>query len=125
MKQLNAVPFLMPLILFVTGGLLGTLVAYDPEQSLPWMLTLTLGIILYLGIVTFLRNRLMSVAAGIGAWSISYGVLLAVQYRHLGFHEKLGLSAWLGRLTSAPFPDVTPVLSMQMQRHRFLRQRSR
>ena len=48
MKQLNAVPFLMPLILFVTGGLLGTLVAYDPEQSLPWMLTLTLGIILYL-----------------------------------------------------------------------------
>jgi len=109
MKQLNAVPFLMPLILFVTGGLLGTLVAYDPEQSLPWMLTLTLGIILYLGIVTFLRNRLMSVAAGIGAWSISYGVLLAVQYRHLGFHEKLGLSVWLGRLTSAPFPDVTPV----------------
>ncbi len=109
MKRLNAVPFLMPLILFVAGGLLGTLVAYDPRQSLPWMLTLTLGIILYLGIVTFLRNRLMSVAAGIGAWSISYSVLLAVQYRHLGFHEKLGLSVWLGRLTSAPFPDVTPV----------------
>jgi len=109
MKQLNAVPFLMPLMLFASGGLLGTLVACDPEQSLPWMLTLTLGIILYLGIVTFLRNRLMSVAVGIGVWSVSYGVLLAVQYRHLGFHEKLGLSVWLGRLTSAPFPDVTPV----------------
>lgn len=109
MKQLNAVPFLLPLMLFASGGLLGTLVAYDPEQSLPWMLTLTLGIILYLGIVTFLRNRLMSVAVGIGAWSVSYSVLLAVQYRHLGFHEKLGLSVWLGRLTSAPFPDVTPV----------------
>jgi uncharacterized membrane protein SirB2 len=52
MKQLNAVPFLRPLMLFASGGLLGTIVACDPEQSLPWMLTLTLGIILYLGIVT-------------------------------------------------------------------------
>lgn len=109
MKRLNAVPFVIPLTLFASGGVLGTLVACNPEQSLPWMLTLTLGIILYLGIVTFLRNRLKSVASGIGVWSIGYSVLLAVQYRHLGFHEKLGLSVWLGRLTSAPFPDVTPV----------------
>ncbi|MGQ9828492.1 MAG: O-antigen ligase family protein [Roseiflexus sp.] len=109
MKQLHAVPFLTPMILFACGGLLGTLVAGDPTQSLPWMLTLTLGMILYLGIVTFLRNRLMSIATGIGVWSVGYGALLALQYRHLGFHEKLGLSVWLGQLTSAPFPDMTPV----------------
>lgn len=110
MKQaLNSIPFLKPLILFVVGGVLGTLVAYDPALSLAWLASMLLGTTLYLAIVTALRHRLATVALAPALWSIGYSVMLATQYRHLGFTEKLGLAAWLGRLLSAPFPDMTPV----------------
>ncbi|MCS6841898.1 MAG: O-antigen ligase family protein [Roseiflexus sp.] len=110
MKQrLHSIPFLRPLILFVVGGVLGTLVAYDPELSLAWLLPMMAGAAWYLGIVTVLRHRLTMIAAVLALWGSGYGVLLATQYRYLGFSEKLRLAAWLGRLLSAPFPDMTPM----------------
>lgn len=108
-KAVNNIPFLQPLILFVVGGVLGTLVAYDPALSLAWLAPMLLGAALYLVIVTALRYRLAIVAAMLAFWSIGYSMMLATQYRHLGFSEKLGFAAWLGRLLSAPFPDMTPV----------------
>lgn len=111
MKQVvNSIPFLRPLMLFVGGGVLGTLVAYDPALSLAWLAPMLLGATLYLVIVTALRHRLAIVATVLAFWGIGYSVMLATQYRHLGFSEKLGLAAWLGRLISAPFPAITPVL---------------
>ncbi len=110
MKQvLNSIPFLRPLILFVIGGVQGTLVAYDPGASLAWLAPMLLGVTLYLGTVTALRHRSAIVAVVLAFWGIGYSVTLATQYRHLGFGEKLGLTAWLGRLISSPFPDTTPV----------------
>lgn len=106
---LNSIPFLRPLILFAGGGVLGTLVAYDPAVSLAWLFPMIMGVILYLGIVAALRHRLAIIAVVLAFWGIGYSVMLATQYRHLGFGEKLGLAAWLGRQISAPFPDVTPV----------------
>lgn len=108
-SMLHRIPFVRPLILFVVGGVLGTLVSYDPIVSLAWLFPMIMGVIVYLGIVAILRRRLMIVAMVLACWSIGYSVLLATQYRHLGFDEKLELAAWLGRLLSAPFPDMTPV----------------
>lgn len=110
MKQVvNSIPFLKPLMLFVVGGVLGTLIAYDPALSLAWLAPMLLGVTLYVVIVTALRHRLAIVATALAFWSIGYSVMLATQYRHLGFSEKLGPASWLGRLLSAPFPDITPV----------------
>ncbi len=108
-SMLHRIPFVRPLMLFVVGGVLGTFVSYDPVVSLAWLFPMIMGVIVYLGIVAVLRHRLMIVAMVLACWSIGYSVLLATQYRHLGFDEKLGLAAWLGRLLSAPFPDMTPV----------------
>ncbi|WP_232280032.1 O-antigen ligase family protein [Roseiflexus castenholzii] len=104
----GSVPFLRPLILFVIGGVLGTLVAYDPVVSLAWLAPMIAGAALYLSMMTVLRHRLAIIALVLAFWSIGYSVLLATQYRYLGFDEKLGLAIWLGRLFSSPFPDVTP-----------------
>jgi hypothetical protein len=110
MKQSsNSIPFLRPLIVFVSGGVLGTFVAYDPLLSLAWLAPMIAGMALYLGIVTVLRNRLPTIATVLACWSIGYSIFLATQYRHLGFHEKLGFATWLGQRLSAPFPDMTPV----------------
>jgi hypothetical protein len=110
MRQvLNSIPFVRPLTLFVVGGVLGTLVSYDLALSWAWLAPMLLGVHLYLGIVTALRHRLMIVAMILAFWSIGYSAMLAAQYRHLGFSEKLEVAARLGRLLSAPFPDVTPV----------------
>ncbi len=106
---LNRIPFVRPLILFAIGGVAGTFVAYDPALSLAWLFPMFMGVLLYPGIVAVLRHRLTVVATVLAFWGVGYSAMLATQYRHLGFGEKLGLAAWLGRQISAPFPDVTPV----------------
>lgn len=108
-QVLNRIPFVRPLILFVVGGVAGTFVAYDPALSLAWLFPMFMGVLLYLGAVAILRHRLTVVAVVLAFWGVGYSAMLATQYRHLGFGEKLELAAWLGRQISAPFPDVTPV----------------
>jgi len=110
MRRVNAsIPFLAPMALFTASGALGLGVAYDLRLSLPWFVSLVLGVALYAGVACAPRRRLATVTALMALWCTGYGLLLMVQYRHLGFGTKLGLAARLGQLTSAPFPDVTPL----------------
>lgn len=110
MRRVNApIPFLAPIALFTAGGALGLGVTYDLRLSLPWFVSLVLGVVCYAGIARAPRPRLALVAALMALWCTGYSLFLIVQYRHLGFGTKLGLAARLGQLTSGPFPNVTPL----------------
>jgi O-antigen ligase len=102
------IPLAGPLALFLLGGLLGLWVAYDPTLSAPWLLWLAAGAGVYIavGLVACTPQRLTWCASLIVAVTALAGLTFAAQYRHFGYEVKFGTIAWLGALTSAPFPRV-------------------
>lgn len=108
-KKPAVIPFLPSLSLFVIGAVIGIGAAYDPQLSLFWFASLLGGFLVYLIVATMLRSRPGIGAAFFTAWGVAYSAMLLLQYRHLDFDEKLRAAAWLGRITSAPFPDLIPI----------------
>lgn len=102
------IPLAGPLALFLLGGLLGLWAAYDPALSAPWLLWLAAGAGLYItiGLVVRTPQCLTRYASLFVAVTALAGLTFAAQYRHFGYEVKFGPIAWLGALTSAPFPRV-------------------
>jgi putative inorganic carbon (hco3(-)) transporter len=107
------IPLAAPLSIFLLGGVLGLLASYDPAVSTPWLLWLGAGAALYIAIVLLARSpaRLSWVAAAPVLAAALCALLLATQYRYLGYEQKFGVVARLGRLSSAAFPPLV-ILSM-------------
>ena len=107
------IPLAGPLSIFLLGGVLGLLASYDPAVSMPWLLWLGAGTALYIAIILLARSPARLgwgaappvLAAALGA------VVLATQYRYLGYEQKFGVVAQLGMRSSAPFPPLG-ILSM-------------
>ena len=106
--ELPTIPLGGPLVLFALGGLLGEAASYDPRLGLRWLAWLCAGLALYIAIVLNARTptRLLWVAAGVVLVASAGALLIAVQYRHLGWEHKFGFAARLGALASAPFPAL-------------------
>jgi putative inorganic carbon (hco3(-)) transporter len=102
------IPLAGPLSLFLLGGGLGLLASYDASLSAPGLLWLSAGTALYIAVVSIARSdahlRWAAVSAVVAATLAA--LVLAAQYRYLGFEEKFGVIARLGRFTSAPFPPI-------------------
>lgn len=110
MHRTDRVPAAVPLTMFLIGALIGILVAYDPAPGIPWFAALIVGAALYIGIALWARTperlRLVAMAPVIyAAWS---ALLLATQYRHLGFDVKFAPATMLGNLSSMIFPAFWP-----------------
>ncbi len=102
------IPLAGSMTIFLLGGLAGLAASYDAALSARWLLWLTAGAALYIAIVTLARTpkRLIVAAALPVLAAAAGGLLLAAQYRHLGFDRKFGVVARLGELLSAPFPII-------------------
>ncbi|MBC8075644.1 MAG: hypothetical protein H7Y32_06165, partial [Chloroflexales bacterium] len=102
------IPLAGPLALFALGAVLGQLASYDPMLGLRWLTWLCAGLALYVAIVlqAYSVDRLLRVAA-VPVLAAALGALvLAAQYRHLGWEVKFGPVSRLGALASAPFPAL-------------------
>lgn len=104
--RVSTIPLAGPLVIFLLGALIGFFVSFNPLLSAPWLIWLALGTALYVAIVLFARTpaRADRVAAGLVLVAALAGLVLAIQYRHLGFEPKFVMFALLGELTSALFP---------------------
>lgn len=102
------VPLGLPFALYILGALVGLGVSFDLSLSLGWVSWLCFGGLAYALIVGFGRTpqRLAGMAAlPIGLATLG-ALVLALQYRHMGYDVKFGVIDALGRLTSAVMPGV-------------------
>lgn len=102
------IPLAGPLALFALGALLGQFASYDPLLGLRWLIWLCAGLALYVAIVlqAYSADRLLRVAAAPVLAAALEALVLAAQYRHLGWEVKFGAVSRLGALASAPFPSL-------------------
>ena len=110
LPRLRQVPLAAALGWFLAGGLIGIVVAPDRWLSLPWLAALVGGALTYAAITVWADTtaRLRLAAMPIVLYAVWSAIVLAVQYRHLGFDEKFAPATLLGQLSSAPFPALIP-----------------
>lgn len=115
-------PLALPLTLFLIGGLIGLWAAYDRSLGLPTVCALWGGAFVYAVLVWWCQRveQLRMVSGVLVACAALGTLLLFMQYRHLGFESKFGLSTMIGQITSAPFPHVLRIPFQQNAAASFL-----
>lgn len=110
-RRAPRLPFAGAIGIFLLGGILATLLSYDPALSFQWLIWLVAGTLLYALITLFARSYQQQVwLAGVYVLiGLGIALVLITQYQYLYPEVKFSLITRLGRLLSAAFPRfVTP-----------------
>ena len=107
-------PLSFAMALFYCGALFAALTAYDWHLCVPFLTALTAGVGLYILLTLWASTsrRVNMLAAVLVLCASLYALVFILQYRHLGWNDKIGFFTHIGTLLSTPFPAlINPALT--------------
>lgn len=90
------------IFLFALSAILGVIPAYDPSLSLPTLLVIGLGIVLYLALTRLVRSGRLAMAISVTLFvvTVAFALYFITQYDYMALPAKGSIIARLGQTTT-------------------------